>query len=232
MEKHALILLSGGLDSALALVLAQEQALVKLAVTFDYGQKAAAHEIQAAQKICQHYNINHQVISLPFFSTLQSHPFFNKDVQCPDPGADNLDDLKTTQETAKAVWVPNRNGIFLNVAAGLAEAQQMQELYVGFNAEEAVTFPDNSEEYLNRLNDSLAYSTLQKVKVKAPTVRMIKKEIVTQLVQKDFPLSYLWSCYHNQDQMCGHCESCQRLKRALKESPLADSMDELFGSPL
>jgi len=150
-----------------------------------------------------------------FFTELTNHPFFNDAIDCPEPDMDKLDDKLTTTETAKAVWVPNRNGIFLNIAAALAESQSINSLYVGFNAEEAVTFPDNSLDYVNSMNQSLSFSTLNKVKITAPTINMVKKEIFKELFNSDFPVKYLWSCYNNYEKMCGKCESCQRLKRAM-----------------
>lgn len=210
----ALTLLSGGLDSTAATLLAQDQFESLLALTIDYGQKAAPQEIKASQAICQEWNIPHKVVSLPFFSELD-HPFFNKTNKAPNPGSNNLDDLKTCTKTAKAVWVPNRNGLFINLAASLAEAQGMDHVIVGFNKEEAVTFPDNSKDFMMKATESLSYSTLNQVKVISPTVDMTKKEIVTELQKKNFNFDSLWSCYSDGSTMCGECESCLRLRRAL-----------------
>lgn len=210
----ALTLLSGGLDSTAAMLMALDQFEFLSAITIDYGQKAATQEIKASQNICQKMNVDHKVVSLPFFSELD-HPFFNNENKAPNPGASNLDDLQTCTQTAKAVWVPNRNGLFINLAASLAEAQNIDHIIVGFNKEEAATFPDNSKDFMNTITKSLSYSTLNQVKVVSPTVDLTKKEIVNELKKINFNFDLLWSCYSDGTEMCGECESCLRLRRAL-----------------
>lgn len=216
MENRSLVLLSGGLDSSMAFVHAVKNTHVAYGLTFDYGQAAAPKEIQAAKAICKHYGTGHQVLKIDFLLDTKNHPFFNNGENLPKLKQEQLDDLKVCHETAKAVWVPNRNGVMLNIAAALAEKDGLDEIFVGFNKEEAATFPDNSSDYLAVLNASLALSTLKQVKVKAPTVQQIKTEIIADLVQSDFPLQHLWSCYQSGETMCGECESCGRLKRALR----------------
>lgn len=226
----SIVLLSGGLDSALAFLLAKKNSNIQFALTFDYGQKASEKEILSAQKICRHYQVEHKTISLPFFTELTDHPFFNKSLDCPNIKPSQLDDKTVTLKSAETVWVPNRNGIFLNVAAGIAESLKIENLYVGFNTEEATTFPDNSKNYLNSINQSLSFSTLNQVKVLSPTVDLVKKEIFKELLINDFPFSTLWSCYHNHEKMCGRCESCQRFKRAASQNDWSDKMEALFQS--
>lgn len=215
MRKISIILLSGGLDSALAFWRAREETDILYGLTFDYGQLASKREAAAAAAICQRYDVAHKIIKLDFFGALAGHPLFDGTVACPRLGAANLDDAELIARSAKAVWVPNRNGIFLNVAAGMAEGGLADSLYVGFNAEEAVTFPDNSEGFLKAANKALSFSTLRDITVISPTLKMDKKQIAAELVRVDFPLTLLWSCYRGDDKMCGLCESCLRLKRAL-----------------
>ncbi|OVE81871.1 7-cyano-7-deazaguanine synthase QueC [bacterium K02(2017)] len=227
MANLSLILLSGGLDSSLSLLIARQESQLQCAITINYGQKSFIQEMNAAAKICGHYHIQHQTIQIPFLADQKNHPFFNNDLKCPQPELNELDNLSTTQNTAKAVWVPNRNGVFINIAAAIAEQQNINSIYVGFNAEEATTFPDNSQDFITAINNSLSYSTLNQVKVKCPTIEMHKTEILNNLITQDFPLPYLWSCYNNQDNMCGLCESCKRLKRALinnQQQPLTQSL--------
>ncbi|HLD44179.1 MAG TPA: 7-cyano-7-deazaguanine synthase, partial [bacterium] len=125
------------------------------------------------------------------------------------------DDKTKTTQSAKAVWVPNRNGIFLNIAAGLAEMIEVDFLYTGFNVEEAGTFPDNTQDFVSALNHCFTFSTLHNVMVQSPPIKMTKTQIVAELVKQNFPFELLWSCYRGGEQMCGLCESCLRLKRAL-----------------
>ena len=124
----SIVLLSGGLDSALAFLIAKKTSHIQFALTFDYGQKAAAQEVLSAQKICEHYQVEHKSISLPFFTKLANHPLFNESIDCPDVKSNQLDDKAITSKSAELVWVPNRNGIFINVAASIAESLKIAAL--------------------------------------------------------------------------------------------------------
>ena len=214
MQNSSLVLLSGGLDSTAALLLAKDISEVVLAITFDYGQKSAAAEIRAALKIAQNFQIPHQVLSVDFLK-VSNHPLFNSQNSSPEVATQDLDNLTVTQKSAQAVWVPNRNGVFINIAASLAEAQNIKQIVVGFNIEEAATFPDNSEAYIQSLNTAFRFSTQNSVEVISPTVTLNKTEIVKKMTERAFDFSLLWSCYNTGEKMCGVCESCQRLKRAL-----------------
>lgn len=225
--KSSLILLSGGLDSALSLVLAKQNTEVRLALTFDYGQKAASQEIQAATQICKIYDIPHQILKIPDLMP-DSHPFVNQNQSAPTLAIDELDNPDLTQKTAKAVWVPNRNGILINLAAGIAEANGIDLVVVGFNKEEAQTFPDNSEAYLESLNQAFQYSTQNCVQVASPTSHLNKSEMLAKILENDFDLTNLWSCYAAKEKMCGECESCQRFKRALQNNAQSDWINTLF----
>lgn len=213
----SIILLSSGLDSCLALVEAMKSTRVASAITFDYGQVARKAEIAHAKKIAKHFGIPHKIVSLPIFKNLEQHPLINSKKGCPRLTPTQLTNTDFTKKTAKAVWIPNRNGVFLNITAALAEAENIQRIYVGFNKEEAATFPDNSMAFVNNVNKCLESSTLNSVRVFAPTIGMNKTQILKKLMAA-FPLNLIWSCYRGGAKMCGHCESCVRLKRAIQSA--------------
>ena len=218
MRQPSVILLSGGLDSAANLALSLIQDPPVLALTADYGQRAALPEWKAAASLCRHFGIRHERLDLRWLGALGGSSLTqgaNADV--PSLQADQLDDLKVTRESAKSVWVPNRNGVLINVAAAYAERLGATRVLVGFNREEAATFPDNSRDFLNRASEALALSTANQVKVFCHTVDLNKREIVERLDReaKGFPFESLWSCYLGGDRPCGACESCRRLARAL-----------------
>ncbi len=208
-----IVLLSGGLDSAVSLAWAKRNKYPILCLTFLYGQKAAHKEKEAAVRLADHYQVDITVVEIPFLKEITKTALVNEDLEV--PGALDLEDEEEGKERAKKVWVPNRNGIFLNVAAAYVESLEASIIIAGFNREEAVSFPDNSPEFIQAVNNSLEYSTLSKVKVISPTQNLNKEEIVTMGHKLDLPFGYIWSCYTGEDKMCGECESCQRLDRAL-----------------
>ena len=220
MRRKTLILLSGGLDSAANLAFAEHFDEPVLALTIDYGQRAAAAEIRAAEKIAKYYQIKHQVLELKWLGQLGGSALTDHHLKMPTFQASELDEQDKTKSAAKQVWVPNRNGLFINVAAAIAESAGIQQVVVGFNQEEAATFPDNSSQFLGVATLSLKYSTQTHVKVVCYTDMMNKSEMVMALdrLDKKFPFEMVWSCYQDGMQtggkMCGECESCQRFIRA------------------
>ncbi|MBE0466956.1 MAG: 7-cyano-7-deazaguanine synthase, partial [Candidatus Desulforudis sp.] len=132
------------------------------------------------------------------------------------PEARDLDDTEWCADSARRVWVPNRNGLLINVAACFAEALGCSRIVVGFNREEARTFPDNSRHFVDAVNHSLTYSTLTEVRVVCYTQFLDKAEIVSLGRRLGVPWSLVWSCYRDGEQACGKCESCRRLERAGK----------------
>ncbi|MBM3475619.1 MAG: 7-cyano-7-deazaguanine synthase QueC [Armatimonadetes bacterium] len=206
-------LLSGGLDSVVATTVAAREGSVELALTFDYGQRAASAEIAAAQAVCRELGLAHRVIELPWLAEVTTTALVNRNCALPEPDA--LDDPGETQASAAAVWVPNRNGVFINTAAAFAESLGCEAIVCGFNVEEAQTFPDNTAAYVQAASEALAYSTLAKVRVWSPTQDLTKTEIVTLGRRIGAPLAHIWSCYEPGPEPCGRCESCRRFRRAM-----------------
>lgn len=228
--ERAVTLLSGGLDSYLSTALARSEHEVILALTFDYGQRSAAQEIKAARKIAKFWRIKYQVVELPWLKHLGENALTDPRARLPqfrDP--EKLNDKKKTQRSAEAVWVPNRNGVFLNIAAAFAESLGAERLITGFNREEAQTFPDNSAEYVYRLNRALELSTLLfPPKVKSYVQNMDKKEMAARLIELDLPLDFFWSCYEGDEKMCAVCESCARTVAAFKENGFLEKIQYRF----
>ncbi len=219
-RRKSLILLSGGLDSAANLAFTAHFDEPVLALTIDYGQRAAKPEIEAAKKLASHFGVEHLVLDLKWLGALGGSSLTSKTIDVPQLAKSKLDDLAASKESAKLVWVPNRNGLFINVAAAIAESRKLQQVVVGFNKEEAATFPDNSSQFLGVATLSLKYSTSNGVKVACYTDMLVKTEIVQALrnLDRPFPFEMVWSCYHSGEEtggkMCGKCESCQRFIRA------------------
>lgn len=219
-KDRVVVLLSSGLDSTYNLYKSAQVDEISLALTFDYGQRAASQEIARSALLCQKLKIPHQVISLPWFSQFQSSSLINKNVDIPTGSQIQMDDMRISEKSAQSVWVPNRNGIFLNIAAGFAEALGAQFVIPGFNLEEAQTFPDNSQAFMTSLDHAFSFSTANHVQVKCYSHGLDKTQIVRESMQLGIVFEDLWPCYHNQDHWCGQCESCQRFLRAMKNNAI------------
>jgi 7-cyano-7-deazaguanine synthase len=216
MKNSSVVLLSGGLDSTVNLYAAKASGSVRLALTFDYGQKAAQKEIAAAKEITKECGVELKVIELPWFKSLGQSALNHADRQIPTGKNVAIDNVNISHATAKAVWVPNRNGLFLNIAACFAESLSAEIIVPGFNREEAVTFPDNSLDFIRSARKTFSYSTANKIDVQCYTISMGKTEIVELGKQLRVPFQKIWPCYQDLEKWCGVCESCQRSKRAFQ----------------
>lgn len=221
------VLLSSGLDSTFNLLKAMAQFEVLLVLTFDYGQKAAAQEIVRSRELAEIYGLRHELIHLPWFKLFtQTSLLSGKEV--PVGNDVQINDLHRSLETAKHVWIPNRNGILLNIAAGFAEGLGAEFVIPGFNYEEAQTFPDNSGAFLQTLNECWSFSTETSVQTFCFSAELTKTQIVAEAMAVKMPFEKLWPCYLSGDSWCGSCESCLRFARALSANGL--SFTKLNGS--
>mgnify|MGYP002768695236 FL=1 len=215
-----IILLSGGLDSLVSLGLGMQKYGISLALTFDYGQKALGQEISTSKNICDYYKIEQKVIKLDWLKNV-THTALVEDKELPE-GIDNPED------SAKSVWVPNRNGLFLNIAGSFADGNDYDYIIIGANKEEGQTFPDNTQEFIDRVNAEFEFSTQKHPKVVAPLINYDKNDIVKQAIEHNIPLEFVRSCYSNGEKHCGKCESCTRLKNALIANGDTHYIKELF----
>jgi len=213
----AIVLLSGGLDSAVNLKRALDDVGVTLALTFDYGQRAAAREAAAAHLMCRLLGVRHRLIPLPWLTEICATALVSPQAAVPQVTAAELDKASVTSgETARAVWVPNRNGLFVNIAAAFAESLGAEVVVAGLNAEEAAAFPDNSPAFAAAANTCLQFSTRTAVGLVSYTQSMTKTQIVRLGRDIGAPIHCTWSCYLGGEEHCGRCESCARLERGLR----------------
>ncbi len=225
--KTGIILLSGGLDSLVSLAIATKTIDIKLALTFDYGQKAFRREKDASRKIAEFYNIENKVIELDWLKKITNTSLVSNDT-VPKVSIEELANKELTEKSCKNVWVPNRNGLFINIAACFADSYHYDYIIIGANKEEAATFSDNSEEFIKNTNLALKKSTLKTVEVIAPLIETDKEEILKRGLDEKAPLELIYSCYNDTLKHCGECESCSRLKKTLIKLEQNELIKKLF----
>lgn len=216
-SKSAVVCLSGGLDSAVSILWAQKKYQNLTALFFNYKQKALVKEREASKYLAGLVRADFREIDLSFLGEVSGSSLNNDDQKVPTGDQVKIADQETSLETAKSVWVPNRNGLFISVAAAMAEARGLDDVIVGFNKEEASTFPDNSIDFVEKTNEALKFSTKSHVSVVSPTIDLDKVEIVKLGVSLGLDMDKVWSCYKSGDHICGECESCKRFLRAKNE---------------
>ena len=220
-RKKAISVLSGGLDSTVATSLLAKDYEVH-AITFDYGQRSTQMEIKSSKAICEELGLKHTVIELPWLSRLGGSALTSQET-VPELEMNQLDDKEVCDETARKVWVPGRNVVFTSIALSFAEAEGAEKIIVGWDLEEAATFPDNSKEFLDAFNRLLEIGSLDDVQIEAPLIHMNKEEIVKLCDKIGAPINISYSCYRGREEHCGVCESCMRRKRAFELAGVADN---------
>lgn len=199
MKNKAVILLSGGLDSLVSLALAKKEFNIELALTFDYGQEASLEELKSASGAAEYFSVKHEVVKLDFLAGLLGND----------------------------VWVPNRNGLFLNIAASYCDSLCCDYIVFGANATEAETFTDNSDEFLMQADAFFALSTQKKPKIYAPLKNLSKTDIINIAIEEKIDFTLIKSCYGAYGH-CGKCPSCMLLKDAILKSSNKDLIKLFF----
>ncbi len=209
--RRAIVLLSGGLDSLVTAAWAARYCDEALALTFDYGQRAAAAEMRAARAIAQRLGIEWRKIELPWLGELGASALTDRTRQVPDTDTEGAE-----EDRMRAVWVPNRNLVFIAIAGAFADALNYDAILLGLNRDEGTLFPDNTPQFAAACTAALGWSTLARPQVFGPLASLPKVEIVRLGVELGAPLELVWSCYHDGHGHCWQCDSCRRLREALE----------------
>jgi len=212
-RRPAVVLLSGGLDSATTLAIAQRQGFSCHAVSFDYGQRHRT-ELDAAARIADSLGaVEHRVMAIDW-GNIGGSALTDTSIAVPE-----------TQTTGIPVtYVPARNTVFLALALGWAEVLGSSDIFIGVNAVDYSGYPDCRPEYIAAFEQLANLATRAgtegaTIRVHAPLIRLTKAQIIQRGVSLGVDYSWTVSCYQADDQglACGRCDSC-RLRRAGFES--------------
>jgi len=220
-SRKSVVLLSGGLDSAVNFKMALDCGDVVTAITFNYGQRAWRQERSAAAKMCKRFGVRHMVLALEWLGQLAPTPLTTRNRPLPHLQRKDLDGT-AGQRISDTVWVPNRNGVFVNIGAAVAEASGATQVVAGFNAEEAARFPDNRPEFIRATNAALRWGTRGRVCLVSYTQTLDKAAILTLGRRVEAPLDLCWVCYDGSRRPCGRCESCLRFRRAAERAGMVE----------
>lgn len=215
--KH-IVLLSGGLDSAvmLAEVLEKAQNTEVLALTVDYGQRHAA-EIDCAQLIAQHYNVAHRVSRVDLRAVGNS--------ALTDPSAELLERGRTVPEMIgiPASYVPARNSVMLSLAMAWAETVGASRICIGATADDYGGYPDCRPKYFAAFSHMATLASLSPIRVDAPLVTCTKQQVLARGIQLGVKFADTISCYDPSPAgACSTCDACVRRLRAFAEHGIVD----------
>jgi 7-cyano-7-deazaguanine synthase len=131
------------------------------------------------------------------------------------------------EEGVPVTYVPFRNGIFLSIAASVAEKHGAEALFIGVVEEDSSGYPDCREQYIEQMQKAINLGTKDETNltIEMPLVAMKKSEIVQRALALDVPLENTWSCYKSEDAACGVCDSCRLRLRGFEEAGKTDPID-------
>lgn len=209
MQKKAIVLLSGGLDSITVLALAKKQGFKCYALSFDYGQRHNA-ELVAATKIAADYQVeDHKIIKLGL-SSIGGSALTDEHIAVPN----------TPQEGIPVTYVPARNTIFLSFALGWAEVLNLTDIFIGVNAVDYSGYPDCRPEFIKAFQQLANLATKAGVEgerftIHTPLIALSKAEIIKQGIELGVDYQRTVSCYSADEQgrACQVCDAC-RLRKA------------------
>jgi 7-cyano-7-deazaguanine synthase len=213
LSNGAVVLLSGGVDSVTLLhyVRKRLQCPRILALSFLYGQKHS-RELQMARWQAQAAGVaEHQVIDMSFYGALTEggSALTGTTVALPD-----LADIPAAHRHQPPTYVPNRNMIFLSLAAAWAEARGVPDVFYGAQQQDEYGYWDCTVDFVAKMNDLFALNRNQPVRLHAPFVRMRKAEVVEIGLALGVDYTHTWSCYRGGEEPCGRCPSCVERKAA------------------
>ena len=216
--KKAICILSGGMDSTLASYMAKNDGYEIIAVHFNYGQRTQDRELKAFRDICEDLEILEKYeIDIPFFTQIGASALTDKNIDVPTGGI---------EAGVPVTYVPFRNGIFLSITAAIAEKEGATAMYIGVVQEDSSGYPDCTDEFIVDMKKAINQGTKKDthIDILTPLVHLSKAQIVQEAMKLNVPLEHTWSCYKEEDEACGICDSCRLRLNGFK---LANQIDPI-----
>lgn len=216
--KKAICILSGGMDSSLASYMAKNDGYEIIAVHFNYGQRTQDRELKAFRDICDDLKILEKYeIDIPFFTQIGASALTDKNIDVPTGGI---------EAGVPITYVPFRNGIFLSITAAIAEKEGATAMYIGVVQEDSSGYPDCTDSFINDMKKAINEGTKKDthIDIKTPLVHLSKAQIVQEALKLNVPLEHTWSCYKEETEACGVCDSCRLRLNGFK---LANQIDPI-----
>jgi 7-cyano-7-deazaguanine synthase len=220
MRKKAVVLLSGGLDSATTLYYAGSEGYDCRCLVFDYGQRHIK-EMGSAKKIAGSCGAGFEIIKIKL--PWKGSALLDKNIAVPE---------KRTDKGIPSTYVPARNTIFLSFAVSYAEAIGAAAIFIGANAIDFSGYPDCRPEYYRVFNNLIKCGTKagvekKRIRIFTPFINMTKAEIIKTGGGLKVPYEHTWSCYSGGKRPCLKCDSCVLRAKGFKEAGLSDPLEKI-----
>jgi len=217
MPKHAVVLLSGGMDSCVCAALAARDHEAA-ALHISYGQRTEARELQSFHAICDRLRIRTRMaVRNEVLKAIGGSALTDENIAVPES--------RTLGHGIPVTYVPFRNAHFLSAAVSWAEVLGATKIYIGAVEQDSSGYPDCRPAYYEAFNRVIGAGTREgKIEVVTPLISMRKAEIVRLGLELGAPLDLTWSCYSREDRACGVCDSCTLRLRAFQDAGAIDPL--------
>lgn len=219
IEKKAVVILSGGLDSTTCMGIAKDHGYELYPITFDYGQRHRI-ELKNARSVADYYGVasRHKTIELGFLKDFGGSALTD----------DSIDVPRVLDETVIPVtYVPGRNFLFLSIATSYAEVIGAEAIYIGVNALDYSGYPDCRPEFIEKVEDVIRYATKagvegKTIRIETPLIHLTKADIIREGTRLGVPYQLTTSCYNGREEACGECDSCRLRLKGFADAGLTD----------
>jgi len=223
MAETAVVLLSGGMDSATALAMTIKEGHHVIGLTFDYGQRHRK-EVDAAKRVAKHFRVaDHRIVTMDL-SAIGGSALTDRAIPVPEQRR-----IEEIGHGIPITYVPARNTILLAYALGLAEATGSKSIVIAANQLDFSGYPDCRPEYYEAFREVARLGTKRGVEgdvieIRTPLIRMSKADIVRKGEELGVPWELTWSCYLGGARACGVCDSCQLRLKGFREAGVKDPL--------
>ncbi len=231
MKNKAVVLMSGGMDSALCAAIAKESGFELTALHLNYGQRTQSKEKKAFLDLIKYFGIYEILeVDVSYFSQIGSSSLTDKNInvpitnyelritnELPTPNSQLQTDIPTT-------YVPFRNGNILAIATSWAESIGANSIFIGAMQLDYSGYPDCRREFFDSFEKAINIGTkpATNIKIVTPIINFTKKEVVLKGIELAVPFNLTWSCYKDEDLACGKCDSCTLRLKGFEQAGVKD----------
>lgn len=218
-KKYAVVLLSGGMDSAVCAAIAHSEGFELACLHLNYRQLTEKRELQSFRDVADFYNVKHRlIVDVEYLSAIGGSSLTDPTIEVPKAQPDS-DEIPTS-------YVPFRNANILSIGVSWAEVIGASALFIGAIQMDGSGYPDCRAEFFDSFQRAIDIGTKPdtSIKIRTPLLNMTKKDVVETGLRLGAPFHLTWSCYKSEDTACGECDSCALRLRGFK---LAGAVDPI-----
>ncbi len=222
-KKKAVVMLSGGMDSAVCAALAKEQNYDIAALHLNYGQKTQKKELECFNKLADYFDtVDKLIVDVSHLSMIGGSSLTDNNIPVVKSTSDKKDEIPNS-------YVPFRNGNILAIATSWAEVIEAQALVIGAMQVDYSGYPDCRDDFFDAMEKAINLGTKPDtyLRILTPIINYTKADVVRKGIELGVPFEHTWSCYSDSNKACGKCDSCTLRLKGFADAGRADPIEYL-----